>query len=366
MRAKPTDEKKSTKAVEYSHSPENTTLITQKEYLFTNSKKFTFLGTESVRGCYCVTFFHPAKSGIIHWDDGTKHVEFDRVIQEYLSPDLKPRDCQVNIAGGWSDNTESKKSGIFLQKNLAQYDFQVTTKYYQLTLQDGKSLDNQGFSRILLNTETGVITTSSNWDPSKRIKADYGEYFRQRCYNIAKMDMVNTQMDSFPASGTTLYFRDDYASIQQKEAKAICMAARDDKRQDIIDLIDNGITPVDTLFKSAQEWTALHFACKKGHLDIAKLLIMNGADIAKKNNKGKTPIELLKNLESKAKLGTLGRIAKVQLNESVSHMLTLSLYSRHPEQIDAKNAEQVEKLLSDIEDPEMRKKLDLAISRSTA
>lgn len=42
--------------------------------------------------------------------------------------------------------------------------------------------------------------------------------------------------------------------------------------------------------------TALHWACKRGHDDIEKILLDNGADKSKKNYKGETPYDLSSHL----------------------------------------------------------------------
>ena len=41
-------------------------------------------------------------------------------------------------------------------------------------------------------------------------------------------------------------------------------------------LIENG---ADVNAVTESKWTALHFAAKKGHVDVAKVLIQNGADV---------------------------------------------------------------------------------------
>ncbi len=49
--------------------------------------------------------------------------------------------------------------------------------------------------------------------------------------------------------------------------------------------------------KTKDSYTALHNAARKGHLDVATLLLDRGADIESKTNAGKTPFQLAKNQE---------------------------------------------------------------------
>ena len=95
-------------------------VIGQKEYLFVDPKHAAFVGTESIRGCYAIAFFHPKKSGMIHFDDNTKQTELARVIEDYLGGNLDPSDCNVSVIGGWQDHQESKQNGDFVQRNPAR------------------------------------------------------------------------------------------------------------------------------------------------------------------------------------------------------------------------------------------------------
>lgn len=56
-------------------------------------------------------------------------------------------------------------------------------------------------------------------------------------------------------------------------------------------LINGGIA-VDLRDDSALEDTTLHWACSFGHLEVAKLLILNGIDIAITNSEGMTPLHI--------------------------------------------------------------------------
>jgi tetratricopeptide (TPR) repeat protein len=51
-------------------------------------------------------------------------------------------------------------------------------------------------------------------------------------------------------------------------------------------------TPVDALDKNNLNCTALHWACKFGHLNIARLLILHGASVNKIDDDGNTPLHL--------------------------------------------------------------------------
>jgi ankyrin repeat protein len=40
-------------------------------------------------------------------------------------------------------------------------------------------------------------------------------------------------------------------------------------------------------------WTAIHYACSNGNMELIKFLIKNGADVKAKTANGKTPLSLI-------------------------------------------------------------------------
>jgi ankyrin repeat protein len=42
--------------------------------------------------------------------------------------------------------------------------------------------------------------------------------------------------------------------------------------------------------KDNEGWTPLHWACRKGHVQVAKEILEHGADITVKDNAGRTPL----------------------------------------------------------------------------
>jgi cytohesin len=61
----------------------------------------------------------------------------------------------------------------------------------------------------------------------------------------------------------------------------------------VVALLDAG---ADVERTSDNQWTALHFAADKGHLDTAQLLIQRGASPSAKSSDGKTPREMNPNV----------------------------------------------------------------------
>ncbi|KAJ1926033.1 hypothetical protein EC988_010332, partial [Linderina pennispora] len=55
-------------------------------------------------------------------------------------------------------------------------------------------------------------------------------------------------------------------------------------------------------------WTALHWACKRGHARIANVLLRAGADPTLKNTQGQTPLDLSKSDEIRALFATIANI----------------------------------------------------------
>ncbi|KAK1734262.1 ankyrin repeat domain-containing protein [Skeletonema marinoi] len=78
-------------------------------------------------------------------------------------------------------------------------------------------------------------------------------------------------------------------------------------------LIESGAT---VNAKDNGENTPLHWACSNGHMDVAKLLIENGAEFNAKNNEGITPLDLavemnldvVKLLQIQNKNGAIGNV----------------------------------------------------------
>lgn len=77
-----------------------------------------------------------------------------------------------------------------------------------------------------------------------------------------------------------------------RQANLLCVAARDGKVEDILDLLSMG---VDVNRPASKEtlWTPLHYACKKENIEAIKLLIMHGGNVYLENNKKKSAFSLL-------------------------------------------------------------------------
>lgn len=62
----------------------------------------------------------------------------------------------------------------------------------------------------------------------------------------------------------------------------------------VIDLLDSdkSLYPIDINFKGLDEWTALHFACNEGHLNLVRLLIKKGAQLESETSMKRRPIHL--------------------------------------------------------------------------
>lgn len=72
---------------------------------------------------------------------------------------------------------------------------------------------------------------------------------------------------------------------------------------------------------SVNGWTALHWACKQGYLDVAALLLKNGADKNLRSDLGETPASVCSNQQILYLLGISGDNQRI-MNESSLHTVT--------------------------------------------
>ncbi|XP_012232736.1 ankyrin repeat domain-containing protein 40-like [Linepithema humile] len=87
-------------------------------------------------------------------------------------------------------------------------------------------------------------------------------------------------------------------------------AARNGNTDVLQDLVDMGIDV--NARQPDNGWTALHWACKKGYLDVAALLLKNGADKNLRSETGETPVSLC-------------------INQQILHLLDTSITSSSDE-----------------------------------
>lgn len=333
-------------------------LVLQKEYLFVsqNSPK-PLIGTVSVRGCYAITLYHSKKSGIIHWDDNTKYSELQRVIDKFLDGKLLPQDCQVNVVGGWKDDKESLASGEFLIGFFLAKGFQLSRDNFQTKKSKGQ-LSAQGFSLVVLDSRDGKIKLSDKWPNDDVVKHDFGPEPEERERSRKYMDKTHGQTEGYPDSGTKLISIDAFPVMKKQQIHALCAAARDGKKDEVIRLLDNGIIDITMCSDEISRWTALHFACKMGHFECAKILVQNGADIHQKNSKGHTALDLIKNdKETRGRLEVLWELVQFNIQRSGEHGLrALAMHARHPEYLETQMRDQVA-LVLDMDTAQIRSML---------
>lgn len=331
-------------------SAKNLMLITQKAYLFRDSNSsYTAIGTESVRGCYAITLFHKNKQCMIHWDDNTKRTQLPLIVDNFLK-DLDAKQCVVNLAGGWHDHIESAATGEFLKTFFQEKQLKITLDGYQVKSQHGRNLDAQGFDYIVLDCIKGKLHLSANWN-RQRIKGQYHKNAQDILNAGMYLDKTHYQKNDFPDSGSSLINPETFEKDKYKGAMRLCKAARDNDITALIAQIDDGITDVNTPAKNAKGWAPLHYACKAGNFECAKILIKNGANINQKTDSQKTPLHLIEgNTEEIEKLILLSVI----INKSFGDKSQYSIFSRHPERVQAEYRERVKKIEAMLENPEER------------
>jgi Ankyrin repeats (3 copies) len=322
---------------------EQIALVTQKEYFINNKKAFLALGTESVRGCYAITIFHPLQQAIFHWDDNTNRSQLDSIIASYLQKSSSSN-CIANIAGGWKDHKESSTTGEFLKTYFKDKGFKVSLQGYQAKKSKG-SLSATGFSNIALDCKTGKIHLSDDWDKSARVNGTYSKHINEIVKTFKYLDANHHQDNRYPNSGTSLINQTTFLRDRNKGALILCEAARNNDVKGLISQIDKGITNVNTAPVRAKGWTALHYACKMGNIHCAKILIENGAKIDTRNESGKTPLQLMNNVFAVKQLTALSKIIQANIdNDPESGLRTFSIFSRHPERLEPKIREQTVQL----------------------
>jgi hypothetical protein len=251
-----------------SYAAQDMSLVFQKEYQIVHAAQAVpYLGTVSLQGCYGISLYHPQCSAMIHWDDNCRHDELDRIVQQFLGDDLSLSQCQVNVSGGWPDHQESKKTGEFIVNYFKAQAVPITFKGFQehnSSAPKQDKLGGVGIAGLLLNTQNGKIEIDRDWsiiyDPQKykKITLSMGDDFAQRQATQLFLDHTHLQNDTYSGSGTSLMEKGNLAKVQVKEALALCIAARDNHKSKLIELLDKGITSVNT--RANGQWTPLHFA----------------------------------------------------------------------------------------------------------
>jgi len=76
---------------------------------------------------------------------------------------------------------------------------------------------------------------------------------------------------------------------EAEETKDICYYTSAGETEKVIELLDSG---VDVNFEDAMGMSALHWACDRGHLDMARLLLDRGAQVNAEDECGTTPLHV--------------------------------------------------------------------------
>lgn len=312
-------------------------MVMQREYLIIKPNHLQpILATESVRSCCAILIYHPTRSAILHWDDNTCHSDIESFAIEFLKDDLALEDCRVHLIGGWHDYIESKKAGDFLKKYFAHS--HLNLDHFQVKKSRGP-LSSQGFSLVSLDARTGEVSVKENWhdkDYYSDSKSEDGWYhgsaLPQRLIHKDLQDRIHAQNDAFPDSGAHIVPRDRFIKVQEVQSTELCVAAKNNRMDLIIQNIDTGITNVNVAPSLAKGCTPLHYACTYKNYEIARVLISNGADVNQRNNAGKTALDLIKdNPFMKKQLSIFHRYLQTMQKRDTQSFIDLSIFSRHPE-----------------------------------
>lgn len=100
--------------------------------------------------------------------------------------------------------------------------------------------------------------------------------------------------------------------LEERLREAVCIGDTDA----VQDLVNLGVDV--NARHSVTGWTALHWACKQGYLDVAALLLKNGADKNLRSEIGETPASVCSNQQILYLLGISGDNQRI-MNESSLH-----------------------------------------------
>lgn len=332
-------------------------LVLQKEYLIiepTNPRPL--IGTESLRSCCGIFIFHPLRSAVLHWDDNSCHNDLDKFIKEYLN--LSPIDfksCTVSLIGGWHDHPESKKAGNFVKQYFETSLITLDLTYFQQKKSTG-SLAEQGYSLVYMDSQTGSIKAKDSW--AKPIVLDDNKYrgINPVIRNSCRMfnDYIHLQNDDINDSGAHIYARDSYQDLCNYQSTLLCMASKNNDLEQLIKLIDSGVTDVNASPANAKGWTPLHYACKMGQFDAALMLIYNGAKLLQKNEAGKTPLSFVDPVTfDYIRILTAYKFVTQNVSISPYALTSISLFARrHETQIEQDVREQLEMVQKLFETPD--------------
>lgn len=328
-----------------------TALVLQKEYLFAYpGGQISQIGTYSVRGCCAVFIHHPRKSAVLHWDDNICHNDIHLFLNEFLGePErLSLRECKVTLIGGWSNSSESKRSGEFLKDffeaqipaEIGEAGSGTLDLTYFLKKKEGESaatrvLAEEGFFSLIMNVQTGQIAVGEDW-PDIEVPVnldnshDWGEAYQDRLDDGRRRDLIELEADGIPNSGTHIYHRDRFIELRNKQAIALCRAARDGDMENLIKILDEGIILPDTKPTNAKGCTALHYACKHEQYEAALVLIQNGANLEEKNDHERTPLDLMPRTEHEAirKLRVAFHLTQYKRQCGSGELVNLGLFAR--------------------------------------
>ncbi|XP_072765099.1 ankyrin repeat domain-containing protein 40 [Anoplolepis gracilipes] len=103
--------------------------------------------------------------------------------------------------------------------------------------------------------------------------------------------------------------------LEERLREAVCVGDTDAVQE----LVNLGVDV--NARQSLTGWTALHWACKQGYLDVAALLLKNGANKNVQSDIGETPASVCSNQQILYLLGISGDNQRI-MNESSLHTVT--------------------------------------------
>ncbi|XP_011646691.1 ankyrin repeat domain-containing protein 40-like [Pogonomyrmex barbatus] len=100
--------------------------------------------------------------------------------------------------------------------------------------------------------------------------------------------------------------------LEERLRERVCLGDADG----VQDLLNLGVNV--NAREPVSGWTALHWACKEGHLDIVALLLKNGADKNLRSETGETAAAVCTNQQILYLLGTSGDFERIMYDSPLS------------------------------------------------
>lgn len=313
-----------------------TIAVAQREYTIrTKDNAKYILVTGPVRTCIVIILYHPKTTTTLlaHIDVGTQHETFDGILKMLEGYGIKAQEFRVHIIGGWdiANIGETPDLSENISRDVAEFWIRYFTQKGMVPNTDFLFIASEFKSGKIpcvgINAKDGKILISTESVPLELTGKDVNE--RTARYEKAQLALDHLQLGLafFGMPLVPMHFPAEDGDSSRKEiiaANLLCTAASskgDDPEALKILLADKSSN---LMYKKG--FTALHYACSKNppNLQCAKVLIQNGASVLLANQRGKTPLDMLK--DTVAKIILMDEYLQYQYKDTKQQLEILAQY----------------------------------------